>query len=181
MTLLIIGILLWSVAHLFKRVAPGPRNAMGMAGKGLVTVGILGGLVLMIIGYQQAPFINVWYPPSWTVHLNNLLMLIAVFFLGMSHSKGRLRARFRHPMLLSVRIWAVAHLLVNGDLASIILFGGMLLWALAETVAINRSEPWTPPEPGPARKDVILVVASVVAYAVIALIHLWLGVSPFSG
>ncbi|SDI30780.1 NnrU family protein [Lutimaribacter saemankumensis] len=181
MTLLIIGLILWIAAHLFKRVAPGARETMGNAGKGVAAVAILAGLVLMVLGYRQAEFVNVWYPPSWTVHLNNLLMLFAVFFFAMSHSKGRLKARFRHPMLASVKIWAVAHLLVNGDLASIILFGGLLVWAVLEVILINRSEPWVAPQPGDPKRDVILVVATVVGFVVIAAIHYWLGVSPFPG
>jgi uncharacterized membrane protein len=181
MTLLIIGLVLWIGAHLFKRVAPGARESMGNAGKGLVTVGILAGLVLMILGYRQAEFVNIWYPPGWTTHLNNLLMLVAVFFFALSHSKGRLKARFRHPQLASVKIWAVAHLIVNGDLASIILFGGLLAWAVLEVIVINRSEPWVPPKPGEPKRDVILVVITIVAYVVFAAIHYWLGVSPFPG
>ncbi|MCM2563442.1 NnrU family protein [Lutimaribacter sp. EGI FJ00015] len=181
MTLLILGLVLWIAAHLFKRLAPGLRDSMGNAGKGLAAVVILAGLILMILGYRQAEFINVWYPPSWTTHLNNLLMLVAVFFFALSHSKGRLRARFRHPQLASVKIWAFAHLIVNGDLASIILFGGLLAWAVVEVILINRSEPWVAPQPGEAKRDVILVGITIVAFAVISAIHFWLGVSPFPG
>ncbi|MFD1509688.1 NnrU family protein [Lacimonas salitolerans] len=181
MTLLIIGLILWIAAHLFKRLAPDMREQMGNAGKGGVAVAIIAGLVLMIIGYRQAEFVNIWYPPVWTVHLNNLLMLVAVFFFALSHSKGRLRARFRHPQLGSVKIWAVAHLLVNGDLASIILFGGLLAWAVAEVIVINRSEPWIPPVPGEPKRDVILVGITLVAFGLFSAIHAWLGVWPFPG
>ena len=181
MTLLILGLVLWIAAHLFKRVAPDAREALGNPGKGLVAVSILGGLVLMIIGYQQADYVHVWAPPTWGVHLNNLLMLVAVFFFALSHSKGRLRARFRHPMLASVKIWALAHLLVRGDLASILLFGGLLAWAVVSVIAINRAAPWVPPAPGEARRDVILVGITLVAFVAIAAIHYWLGVSPFPG
>lgn len=181
MTLLILGLILWIAAHLFKRVTPDLREQMGNAGKGLAAVGILAGLVLMILGYRQAEFINIWYPPTWTVHLNNLLMLVAVFFFALSHSKGRLRVRFRHPQLGSVKIWAVAHLLVNGDLASIILFGGLLAWAVVEVILINRSEPWIPPQPGEPKRDVILVGITLVAFGLFTVIHAWLGVWPFPG
>ncbi|SDO26411.1 NnrU protein [Lutimaribacter pacificus] len=181
MTLMILGLILWIAAHFFKRVASDTRASMGDAGKGVVALAILVGLALMIVGYRQAEFVPVWTPPGWTTHLNNLLMLFAVFFFAMSHSRGRLRARFRHPMLASVKIWAVAHLLVNGDLASIVLFGGLLVWAVVQVILINRSEPWVPPQPGEPKRDVILVVASVVGFAIIAGIHLMLGVSPFPG
>jgi len=154
---------------------------MGNLGKGLVAVGVLAGLGLMIYGYRQAEFINVWLPPAWTVHLNNLMMLAAVFVYGMSATKGRLRGAMRHPQLTAVKIWAVAHLLVNGDLASLILFGGLLAWAVLEVVVINRSEAWERPQPGEARKDVILVIVTVVMFLAITFIHNWLGVWPFPG
>jgi uncharacterized membrane protein len=181
MAYLILGLILWIGSHLFKRLMPEARARMGNAGKGLVTVLSFAALGLIIWGYRSAEFIDVWTPPSWTVHLNNLLMLVAVFFLALSHSKGRLRARFRHPMLGAVKIWAVAHLLVNGDLASILLFGGMLAWAVVSVILINRAEPWVPPQPGEPKKDVVAVVMTLVAYGVIVGIHMALGVSPFPG
>ena len=184
MFLLILGILLWSLAHLFKRIAPGARARLGDGpGKGLIALGILAGVVLMWIGYRQAPVIPVWWvvPPAWTIHVNNLLMLVAVFFLGISGAKGRLAARFRHPMLGAVKIWAVAHLLVNGDLASILLFGGLLAWAVVEVILINRQTSWTPPAPGPVANDLKLGVGALLIYAVIVGIHWWLGVWPLPG
>ncbi|WP_294613722.1 NnrU family protein [uncultured Roseovarius sp.] len=178
---LILGLALWVAAHLFKRMAPGLRAQMGNGGKAVVAVGVLAGLGLMILGYKQAEFVNLWYPPTWAVHLNNLLMLVAVFVYGMSATTGRLRGRMRHPQLTAVKIWAVAHLLVNGDLASVVLFGGLLIWAVLEVIVINRSQDWVRPEPGPAKKDVVLVIITLVMFAVIAGIHMWLGVRPFPG
>ncbi|QFT64673.1 NnrU family protein [Roseivivax sp. THAF30] len=179
MLLLILGLLLWVAAHFFKRVAPEQRAAMGNAGKGLVAVGVLAGLVLMILGYRAAPLIPVWNPPSFMVHINNLMMLGAVFLYGMSATKGRLRGKLRHPQLTAVKVWAIAHLLVNGDLASIILFGGLLAWAVAEVILINKSTTWDRPEPGPAKKDVVLLIISIVMFVLITGIHAWLGVWPF--
>ena len=181
MTLLTLGVILWAAAHFFKRLAPGVRGPMGDKGKGLVAVAIVASLLMMIFGYRGADFIHVWAPPAWTVHLNNLMMLIAVFVYGMSATKGRLRGKMRHPQLTAVKIWAVAHLLVNGDLASIILFGGMLAWAVASVILINRSEVWVRPAPGEAKKDVLLVVITLVLFGVMTGIHTWLGVWPFPG
>ncbi len=182
MGLLVLGLLIWVGAHIFKRVAPEQRAAMGDKGKGVVAVLLLVSLGLIIWGYRGAEFINVWYPPSFMVHINNLLMLIAVFVFGMSATTGRLRGKMRHPQLTAVKIWAVAHLLVNGDLASIILFGGMLAWAVLEVILINKAVPvWDRPQPGEAKKDVVLVVITVVMFALMTGIHAWLGVSPFPG
>ena len=181
MTLLILGLILWTGAHYFKRLAPAVREPMGDKGKGMVAVAVLASLLLMILGYRGAEFIHVWSPPAWTVHLNNLMMLIAVFVYGMSMTKGRLRGRLRHPQLTAVKIWAAAHLLVNGDLASIILFGGLLAWAVGSVILINRAGPWVRPAPGEAKKDILLVVITLVLFAVMTAIHLWLGVRPFPG
>ncbi len=181
MILLTLGVILWAAAHYFKRLAPDARAAMGNRGKGLVAVALVTSLLMMIFGYRGAEFIHVWSPPSWTVHLNNLMMLIAVFVYGMSATTGRLRGKMRHPQLTAVKIWAVAHLLVNGDLASIILFGGMLVWAVGSVILINRSEVWARPAPGEVKKDILLVVITLVTFGLMTAIHAWLGVWPFPG
>ena len=181
MAYLIAGLILWSLAHLFKRLAPDLRARMGNAGKGLVALGVLVGLVLMVVGYRQAEVIHVWAPPAWMVHVNNLMMLGAVFLYGMSATRGRLRGAIRHPQLTAVKVWAVAHLLVNGDLASLILFGGLLGWAVLEVVVINMAEEWERPQPGEAKRDILLVVITIIMFLAIALVHNWLGVWPFPG
>lgn len=183
MIVLVLGMLLWVSAHFFKRVLPTQRAEMGSAGKGLVTFGILAGLVLIILGYSGVEIIDVWYPPTWTTHVNNLLMLLAFWTFGSSAAKrGKVwpASRTRHPQLLAVKIWAVAHLITNGDLASIILFGGMLAWAVAEVILINRAEPdWTPPPPADRPTLIRLIVITVVVFVVVSGIHYALGVSPF--
>lgn len=181
MILLTLGVILWAAAHFFKRVAPDARAQMGNTGKALIAVALVASLLMMIFGYRAAEFIPLWTPPSWTVHLNNVLMLIAVFVYGMSATTGRLRGKMRHPQLTAVKIWAVAHLLVNGDVASIILFGGMLAWAVGSVILINRAGPWVRPAPGAAKKDILLVVITLVLFGVMTAIHAWLGVSPFPG
>lgn len=182
MTLLILGLILWVGAHYFKRLAPDMRSSMGNAGKAVVAVAIVASLALMIFGYRGAAFIPVWSPPSFMVHINNLLMLVAFFVYGLSATTGRLRGKLRHPQLTAVKIWAVAHLLVNGDLASLILFGGMLAWAVGSVILINKAEPdWQRPAPGAAKKDILLVVITLVSFSVVAAIHIWAGVWPFAG
>ncbi|MEL7100727.1 MAG: NnrU family protein [Pseudomonadota bacterium] len=180
MILLIAGLLLWTAAHYFKRLAPDARARLGDPGKGLVAVLIVGSIVLMYFGYSRADWVTVWTPPSFMVHINNLLMLIAFFVYGISATTGRLRGSLRHPQLTAVKIWAVAHLLVNGDLASVVLFGGLLAWAVGSVILINRAEPdWQRPAPGEAKKDILLVVITLVSFAAVAGIHVWLGVWPF--
>lgn len=183
MFMLILGLILWIGAHYFKRLAPDARARLGDPGKGLVALLIVASLVLMILGYRAADFISVWYPPSFMVHVNNLLMLLALWVYGSSAAKGAKAwpaYKTRHPQLLGFKIWAFAHLLVNGDLASIILFGGLLGWAVVSVILINRAEPdWTPPAPAGRATYIRLAVISLVLFAVITGIHIWLGVSPF--
>ena len=179
MTLLILGLILWIVPHWMKRLTPGLRSSMGDKGRGLIALLLVIGLGLMIYGYRSAPFIDVWSPPSFMVHINNLIMVVAVAVFAMAHTKGRLRGRMRHPMLVSVKLWAFAHLLVNGDLASIILFGGMLFWAVVSVILINRADTWDRPAPGDKGRDWLFLVITVVTFAVIVGIHMALGVHPF--
>ncbi|KKM19806.1 hypothetical protein LCGC14_1651900 [marine sediment metagenome] len=185
MTLLLIGIFLWVAAHLFKRVAPAQRRAlqdrMGKASKGLFAGILVLAVVLMVIGYKMAPVDPVYDPPVWGRHLNNLMMVIAVALFGLGKSKSRLRGTLRHPMLWGMVTWAVAHLLANGDLASVVLFGSMLVWALVEMPLINAQEPAPPPYQGSVKGDIRLAVITVVVFIVIVLIHGWVGPWPVGG
>ena len=179
--ILIIGLALWVGAHFFKRVAPERRAAIGDSGKGAVALAIVSGVVLMVIGYRGSEFIPIWEPEPYLRHVNNLMVLIAIYMMSPAPKKGRLLHGMRHPMLTGFALWAAGHLLVNGDLTAIITFGGLLIWALAEMSIINKAEGgWRPEgEPGPISKDAIFFGASVVLLAVIGWIHAWLGYPPF--
>ena len=180
MTLIILGLLLWWGAHLLKRLAPARRAAMGDAGKGLVAVGVLAGVVLMIVGYRGNTAPDLWYPPAFLTHVNNLLMLFAVYLYAASGMKTRITRAIRHPQLTAVKTWAVAHLLVNGDLASVILFGGLLAWAVVEVILINRAEPRPALNPSaPLGKEIAAGVSAVVVMAAIGWVHNLLGFWPF--
>ncbi len=180
MLLLVLGLILWLVSHLSRRFIPAVAAMPDGPRKGLVTLLSLGAVVLMVIGFRQAEVVPVWNPPAFLTHVNNLLMLLAIFLLELPFSRGVLRTRMRHPMLTAVKTWAVAHLLVNGDLASILLFGTLLAWAVVALVSINRATPgWTPPAAGPVRNDVIYGAIVIVLYLAIGWVHSWLGVNPF--
>lgn len=185
--LLVLGLFLWIDAHWIKRLAPSLRTALDTGlgagpARGLIAGAIVLSIVLMVIGYRGSEVIPVYTPFGWVGHLNNLLMIAAVICLGMGSSKGRMKTWLRHPMLTGVCLWAVAHLLVNGDAASLILFGGIGIWAVVSIILINRHEDaWVRPIAGPVAGDIRLLVISAVAFAVIAGIHIWLGYNPFSG
>jgi uncharacterized membrane protein len=182
MAILILGLLLWVAGHFFKRVLPGVHEGLGNGAKGIAAVVIILGVVLMVIGYRGLASPQVWYPPAFMVHINNLLMILAVYLYAASGVKARLATRMRHPQLTAVKTWAVAHLLVNGDLASIVLFGGLLAWAVAEVIVINRAQrAWTRPAWGGTGAEAKAVVGTVVVFAAISWIHAWLGYWPFPG
>lgn len=176
--LLILGIALWWLAHLFKRIAPAQRAKLG---KGAVAIALFASVALMVVGFRSADAApQVWNPPYGLRHLNNLIMLFALYFTSPGPKKGALFYRMRHPMLFGFALWAVAHLLVNGDLASILLFGSMLAWALVEMRVINRAEPgWTPPPKGTLAKDGMFLAISVLLMGVIGYIHGLLGYPVF--
>lgn len=189
MVLLILGVVEWTVVHWLKRLAPGLRGTlterMGEGSKGAVAFLLVLSVVLMVIGYRGADFIPVWEPPSFFKGINNLLMLVAFYVYGASARKSDkvwIGTKIRHPQLTGFMIWAVAHLMVNGDLASIILFGGLLIWAAGSVVLINRDAgPWAVPARAPMKSEIILVVITLVLFSIVSGIHIWLGVSPFGG
>jgi len=181
MVWLILGLALWFVSHLMKRVTPGLRATLGEgAGKGVVSLLSILSNYLMVKGFQAADVVVLWSPPAFLTHLNNLLMLLAVFLVNLGYSRGVLRTKIRHPMLTAVKTWAIAHLLVNGDLASVVLFGGLFVWALVDLILVNRQVPvWNRPAPGPVKNDLIYGVVALGVYGMIGWIHNWLGYWPF--
>ncbi|MBM2575102.1 hypothetical protein JQC91_02185 [Jannaschia sp. Os4] len=182
-TLLIGGVVLWTAAHLFKRLAPEARAKLGEPGKGLTALLLVASVVMMVFGYRWAEGAVFWGREGWNTGLNNLLMLLAFYSYAASGAKGAKvwwGTKTRHPQLIGFSLWAVAHLLVNGDTPSFVLFGGLLAWALAEMAIINRQEgPFVPPPRAPVKKEVVAVVATLVVYVVVAGIHAWAGYNPF--
>lgn len=145
MPILILGLLLFLGTHGFS-MARGTRAAViGRVGEARykLAYALLSalGLALTIYGYglyRQDDWIALWSPPVWTRHLAVLLNLLAFVALAATYLPGRIRARAKHPMLLAVKIWATAHLLANGDLGSILLFGGFLTWAVLARISAKR-------------------------------------------
>lgn len=183
--LLIAGLGLWYGAHIWKRVAPTSREGFGDKGKGIVAVLVIASIVLMVFGYKNA-FGPVWWGRSGAlVGINNLLMIVAFYVYASGATppgkpRNLLGTKLRHPQLTGFSIWACAHLIPNGDLASFVLFGGLLIWALLEMQLINRADPaWQPPEWGGRASEIRIAVIGFVVLVVAMLIHHWLGVTPW--
>lgn len=188
MTLLILGMILWWAVHLFPVIASGPRAALsGKIGagpsKGLAALVIICSVVLMVKGYQTAEVQSLWYPPTFMVHINNLLMLIAIFLFIAGNMPSPVRRKIRHPQLAGTKTWAIAHLLVNGDLASVFLFGGILAWAVVAMIGANRRDgPRTTVPPVDGRGWIVHIAVTVILFAAITYVHgFLLEVWPFPG
>ncbi|KAA0123269.1 NnrU family protein [Methylobacterium sp. P1-11] len=147
MVLLILGLVLFLGTHAFSMARARRAAIVGRIGVGRFKLGYtalsLLGLVLIGIGfhdYRLSGYIPVWDPPVWTRHLALTLVWAAFVCLAAAYLPGRIRAKTKHPMLLAVKIWATAHLLANGDLGSILLFGGFLAWAVAARISAKRRD-----------------------------------------
>ncbi len=135
---------------------------------GYALVALLG-LALIVWGfadYRATGWIDVWYPPKWIKHVTVALMLPAVILVVAAYIRGRIYTAVKHPMLAGVKLWALAHLLANGDLGSIILFGSFLGWAVFDRISLkHRTDAGAPPIPvGGFGNDLIAVAVGIVAY-----------------
>jgi uncharacterized membrane protein len=130
------------------------------------------GLALIVYGfarYRAAEWVNLWYPPVWTRHLALLLMWPALIMVVAAYIPGNIKRVLKHPMLAGVKLWALAHLIANGDLGSLILFGSILAWAVYDRISLKRrTDPGAPPIPiGGWPRDVAAVVVGTLLYAAI--------------
>ena len=177
MTWLASGVLLWSAAHLFKRIAPDARARLGNTGRPLMALLLLASVALMTLGYQQAPTTVWWGRQAAWVGVNNVLVYLGFYFIAGSQVGARVAGVIRHPQLTAVKLWAVAHLLVNGDSASLLLFGGLLVWAVLEVVIINQQDGkprLNKPQPSLLRESAAIAITLLI-YGVTAYLHGLLG------
>ena len=193
MTLLVIGLVLFLGAHSVRIFAEGWRTAriaqMGPNGwKAAYGVVSLVGFVLICYGYglsRQAP-IDLFNPPVWTRHLAALITLPAFVLLVAGQIPGTyIKQAVKHPMVLGTKAWAFAHLIANGRLADVVLFGAFLVWAILDFKAArgrDKALGLTYPAKGVVR-DIAAVVIGIVAWAAFAMYFhaAWIGVRPFGG
>jgi uncharacterized membrane protein len=174
MTLLILGLVVFLGTHAFT-MARGPRAALrARLGEKpyKVVYSLLSflGIALIAVGYgryRAAGYIQVWDPPAFLRHLALLLVWFAFVAFPAAYLPGRIKATLKHPMLASVKIWAVAHLLANGDLGSILLFGSFLAWAVAARIAVKRRDEAVPHGPVAVpslRNDALAIAIGTVVY-----------------
>jgi uncharacterized membrane protein len=188
MTWLILGLALFLGTHSVSIVAPAWRDAQvarrgELPWKGLYSIVSIAGFALIVVGYgaaRQVPVV-LFVAPAWTRHLTMLLMLPVFPLFLATYLPGRIRSAARHPTLLAVMSWAVAHLLSNGTFADVLLFGSFLAWAIANRISMRHrtQRPLPGPPPRPVN-DLVAIVGGLALYAVFVLwAHRWLfGVSP---
>ena len=174
---MVLGLALFFGAHIFTTRREARAHAIAMLGEGTYKIAYsvvsLAGLALIVWGfahYRATGWIDVWYPPKAMKHITVALMLPAVILVVASYLRGRIYATLKHPMLAGIKLWAAAHLLANGDLGSIILFGSFLGWAVYDRISLKRrTDSGAPPIPvGGVTNDVIAVAVGIVAYLALA-------------
>lgn len=193
MLVLILGLIVFIGAHSVRIVAPAWRDRMVArfgegAWKGVYSLVALLGIVLIVWGYalaRQSPIV-LWDPPVWTRHLALVLMFPVFVLLAAAYLPGHIKATLQHPMLTAVKLWAVAHLLANGTLADVVLFGSLLAWAVVDRISVKRREATAPPATAATPKvasDLIAFAIGLALYAVFVFyLHEWLfGVAPLEG
>jgi uncharacterized membrane protein len=187
MMLLVLGLVLFLGIHSLAIVSPSARDRFAAKlgewpFKGVYSVVAIVGFVLIVHGYADArldPTV-LYVPPSWTTHLSMLLMLPVFIALLAAYLPGRISATLKHPMLVAVKAWAVAHLIANGTLADVLLFGSFLGWAVIDRISLKRrTEGPKPRAPASPVNDAIAVVGGLAIYlAFVFWLHAWLiGVS----
>lgn len=180
MTLLVLGLALFLGIHTFTTMRGARAAAIGRLGengyKGLYSILAAVGLVLIVIGfgrYRSGGYIQIWNPPHSLFHPIALFLLWFAFVaLTAAYAPaGRIKSLLRHPMLVAVKAWALSHLLVNGDLGSMLLFGGLLAWAVYDRISVKRRGDPGAPAVGWSVNDLLVVLIGTVAYVAMFWLH----------
>jgi len=192
LAIMILGLAVLIAPHTFATRREARAAAVARLGegpyKGLFALVSVVGIVLIGWGfahYRATGWIDVWSPPPWTRHVTVALMWPSIILVVAAYIPGNIKRRLKHPFLVGVKLWAVAHLIANGDLGSIILFGAILAWAVYDRISLKRrTDPGAPPIPvGGWGNDVAAVIVGTLVYLALGfLFHpLVIGVPVFAG
>lgn len=175
MELLIIGLSVFFLVHLLPTTPTLRSTLVGKLGelpyKGLFSVVSLLGFVLIVFGKVEAEFVSVWQPPVMFAVLTKLMMLPAMVLLVAAYLPSNVKKHIRHPMLCGVSLWAAGHLMINGDMASILLFGGFLIFAVVDMASANARGATLQAETKPLWNDILVLVLGGGAYALLGIFH----------
>lgn len=192
LALLVLGLAVFMASHVFTTFRPSRAAMVGRMGESGYKIAYslvsLTGLVLIGYGYalyRASGWVDVWHPPAWTRHVTVALVWPAIICVTAAYIPGRIKTALKHPMLVGIKLWALAHLISNGDLGSIILFGSFLAYAVFDRISLKRrTDAGGPPIPvGGVRNDAVAVVAGTVIYLLLGwLFHPYvIGVPAFAG
>ena len=179
LTLEILGLIIFLGAHVFVSLRDRRAALISRIGRGpylgLFSVTSIVGLLLLGYGfarYRAEGIIPLWYPPVWTRHIVVAAMWPASIAVVAAYVPGHIKRALKHPMLVGVKLWAVAHLCANGDLGGIILFGAVLAWAVYDRITLkHRSDSGAPPiKIGGFGNDIIAIILGTILYAVLGLL-----------
>ena len=186
MSLLIAGLLLFTVVHLLPAVSPDMRSRLAEklgenAYRAVFSSVIVASLVIIVFGWKAATPTAVYPPPASGGVLISTLVFFGFVLFATSKARSNYRRLIRHPQMLAIILWSVAHLLVNGDSRSVVLFGGLGIWAVVEIVLCNKRDgEWQKPDVVPFSADMIVAVIAGVAFAAMFFLHRALfGVLPY--
>jgi len=182
MTILIAGLVLFLGAHIFTTLRATRATTIGRLGegpyKGLYSLTSAAGLVLIVWGfarYRDGGYVTVWDSPTWLHPVALVLMWFSFVALAATYvPAGTIKGLLRHPMLVGVKAWALAHLLVNGDLGSMILFGSFLAWAVYDRIAVKRRGDPGAPRSSVTAGDAIALLVGSAAYVAMFWLHPWI-------
>jgi uncharacterized membrane protein len=189
MLVLILGLLLFFGAHSVAIVAPYWRDRMVLLmgapqWKGMYAMISLAGFLAIIWGYGLARHspVSLYVPPAW-LRYGTFVLMLPVFPLALAaYLPGKIKTTTRHPLLAAIKLWATAHLLSNGTLPAVLLFGSFLAWAIADRIALKKRRNQPPIEAlaAASRNDAIALVGGVALYVLFVWrLHVWLiGVQP---
>ncbi len=185
MTTLLSGLILWAIVHWFPLALPAQRatlaTRLGEAPyKGIFSLLSLAGIALIIVGWRQAPLIKVYVPPFFGNWFIAVAIAVAFILFFAPYVPNNFRRLIRHPQLTGVGLWGAAHLLVNGTVRDLLLFGGLATWAVVSMLFANRRDgEWRQPAPAPLWRDISLIALGVAAAAGVFHFHSKLfGVTP---
>lgn len=180
MSLLILGIVIWSMIHFVPSLAVNFRSGLvqrfGMVGyKGVFGLVAIVALLCIIYGWKAASAEPLFTPPPWGAHVTVVLTFFAFLLLFAPYMDNSLRHLLRHPQLSGVLLWGTGHLFSSGEARAVVLFAGFALWALLEMFLINRREgAWNRPEPASLMANFRLVLTGVGFFALFLYTHNWL-------
>ncbi len=178
MNFLIAGMVLFFTVHLIPSLVGIRSMLVTRLGEtkyqALFAIVAMTGLILIIYGKSQAGVQSIWLPPDWGTKAAPVLMVLSLILLAAANMKSNIKRFTRHPMLWGVALWSAAHLLANGDLASIFLFGSFGVYALFDMFSANLRGAKKQQTKYPLAKDAIVIVAGIVAYGIFIFLHPYL-------